>query len=129
MAAMTSVDEQDLRKRVVAALRTVRDPEIPVNVYDLGLVYALDLSPAGDVHVRMTLTTTNCPVAGSMPPAVEQAVRAVAGVGNVQVELVWAPPWTRERMSEAAKLELNLDGGGPRRPGFVPLGSLLRRRE
>ena len=97
-----------LEERIVAALRTVFDPEIPVNIYDLGLVYGLDVAPDGAVAIRMTLTAPACPVAGIMPGLVESAVRQVAGVTAVNVELVWDPPWTKERMSEEARLQLGM---------------------
>ncbi len=93
---------------VIEALKGVFDPEIPVNIYELGLIYGLDKSPEGVVHVTMTLTTPNCPVAGSLPGEVEQVVRDVEGVHDCEVELVWDPPWTPEKLSEAAKLELGL---------------------
>ena len=96
-----------LRERVVEALRQVYDPEIPVNIYDLGLVYELDVDEeAGRVHVKMTLTAPGCPVAQTFPATVESAVRGVEGVRDVTVELVWDPPWSPERMSEAARLQL-----------------------
>ena len=95
-------------ERIVAALRTVFDPEIPVNIYDLGLIYALDVDRAGAVAIRMTLTAPACPVAGMMPGLVESAVRKVDGVTGVAVELVWDPPWTRERMSDEARLQLGM---------------------
>lgn len=97
-----------LEERVVAALRTVLDPEIPVNIFDLGLIYAIDLSSEGAVGVRMTLTAPACPVAGMMPGLVESAVRKVDGVTDVTVELVWDPPWHKGLMSEAAKLQLGM---------------------
>jgi len=93
---------------VVAALRTVHDPEIPVNIYDLGLIYRLAIGADGDVAVDMTLTAPGCPVAGEMPGQVANAVAAVAGVGRVSVTLVWEPGWTPERMSEDAKLALGM---------------------
>ena len=96
----------ELRKAVIEMLSTVTDPEIPVNIYELGLVYDVDISSDGDVQVTMTLTTPNCPVAESMPAEVEDRVGTVPGVRGVAVELVWDPPWTPDRMSEAAKLEL-----------------------
>jgi len=102
----TDVDE--LKERVIAALRTIYDPEIPVNIYDLGLVYALEVSDAGVVNIRMTLTAPGCPVAQTFPGTVEQTVASVPGVSEARVELVWDPPWTRERMSEAAQLELGM---------------------
>lgn len=117
----------DLRERVIAALKTVRDPELPVNIYDLGLVYGLDLSPDGAVDIRMTLTTPACPVAGQLPGQVQARVEAVAGVRAVRVELVWDPPWTRERMSPAVKLALNLEDAGGGRRSFVAADRLLRR--
>lgn len=98
----------DLEERLIAALRSVSDPEIPVNIYDLGLIYGLVMDAAGRVHVRMTLTAPACPVAGMMPSMVEQAVRQVEGVTDVQVELVWDPPWTMDQMSEEARLQLGL---------------------
>ena len=81
---------------------------LPVNIYELGLIYGLDITPDGNVHVRMTLTTPSCPVAGSLPGEVESVVRGVDGVNDCDVELVWDPPWTPENLSEAAKLELGL---------------------
>jgi FeS assembly SUF system protein len=95
-----------LREDVVLALKTVYDPEIPVNIFDLGLVYRIDVAPTGDVHVDMTLTAPGCPVAGTMPGMVQQAIEPVEGVGKVEVELVWDPPWDQSRMSDEAKLEL-----------------------
>ncbi len=96
-----------LRERVIEALRQVYDPEIPVNIYDLGLIYGLDVDEAeGRVAVRMTLTAPGCPVAQTFPATVEGAVGRVEGVREVSVELVWDPPWSPERMSEAARLQL-----------------------
>lgn len=91
---------------VVEALRTVHDPEIPVNIYDLGLVYRLQIADGGDVAIEMTLTTPGCPVAGQMPIDVAEAVAAVPGVGVVEVALVWEPAWTKDCMSEDARLAL-----------------------
>jgi FeS assembly SUF system protein len=100
---------QGLEGRVIAALRTVYDPELPVNIYDLGLVYALDVDEAaGKVQIRMTLTAPGCPVAQTFPATVEQAVEAVDGVDEARVEFVWEPPWSKDRMSEAARLDLGL---------------------
>jgi FeS assembly SUF system protein len=101
----------DLEQKVVAALKTCFDPEIPVNVYELGLIYDLKVAPSGEVGIQMTLTAPNCPVAGSLPKDVEAKVRAVAGVTDVKLELVWEPPWDRTRMSDAAKLQLGFDLG------------------
>ena len=103
------VPVEELREKVIDALSTCYDPEIPVNIYELGLVYDIDISPERAVHVRMTLTSPGCPVAGSLPPEVEAKVRAVPGVSAARVEVVWEPPWTMERMSEAAKLQLGID--------------------
>jgi FeS assembly SUF system protein len=97
---------EERRKEIVAALKTVYDPEIPVDIYELGLIYRLDVSDTGSVFIQMTLTSPACPVAGSLPGDVEAAVGAVEGVSEVSVELVWDPPWDMEKMSEGAKLEL-----------------------
>lgn len=103
-------DEGDpvLGTEVMDAIRTVRDPELPVNLVDLGLIYDLMVRKDGLVYIEMTLTTPACPVAGSLPGQVQHIVSLVPGVSVVLVNLVWSPPWTRERMSEAAKLELGL---------------------
>jgi FeS assembly SUF system protein len=98
-----------LQNQVVAALKKVYDPEMPVNIYDLGLIYEVSVDAAGQVAIRMTLTAPNCPVAGSLPAEVERAVRAVPGVAGVKLELTFDPPWSKDRMSEAAKLSLGLD--------------------
>ena len=93
---------------IVEALRTVHDPEIPVNIYDLGLIYNTEQLENGDVKILMTLTAPACPVAGEMPYDVAAAVSAVNGVGEVEVELTWEPAWTQDRMTEDAKLVLNI---------------------
>ena len=93
---------------IIAALRTVQDPEIPVNIYDLGLIYRIERGNEGFVEIDMTLTAPGCPVAGEMLGWVEKAVRAVAGVGTVKVNLVFDPPWDKSRMSEEVKHELGL---------------------
>jgi len=93
---------------VIAALRTVYDPEIPVNLYDLGLIYDISIGDDGSVGIDMSLTAPGCPVAGEMPGQVARAVAAVSGVGEVTVRLVWDPPWTPERMSEDARLALGM---------------------
>ena len=100
--------EPTLRERVEAVLHTIYDPEIPVNIYELGLIYNLDVSENGVVDIKMTLTAPNCPAAGMMPAEVEAKVCAVDGVTSANVELVWDPPWDKSRMSEAARLELGL---------------------
>ncbi len=103
-----SVPVTELEKRVVDVLRTCYDPEIPVNIHELGLIYNVDIQPGGAVNIRMTLTSPMCPVAESLPPEVEAKVRNVPGVTSSKVEVVWDPPWTPAMMSEAAKLQLNM---------------------
>jgi FeS assembly SUF system protein len=108
-AAQPGATTEHLEARVIDALRTVFDPEIPVNIYDLGLVYGLDVDEAeGRVEIRMTLTAPGCPVAQTFPATVEDAVFSVYGVNDACVELVWDPPWSRERMSDAARLQLGM---------------------
>lgn len=99
----------NLRDQVVAALRKVYDPEMPVNIYELGLIYNCDVDAEGRVALRMTLTAPNCPVAGTLPGDVERAVRAVPGVTDVKLELIFDPPWSKDRMSEAARLALGIE--------------------
>ncbi len=101
-------DDPLLMEPVLDALKTVQDPEIPVNLVDLGLIYELVVKKGGIVFVEMTLTTPACPVAQSMPGEVETAISTVPGVNEVRVKLVWTPPWDRDRMSEEAKLELGM---------------------
>ena len=98
-----------LEERVVAALQSIHDPEIPVNIHELGLIYKLDISPTGEVAIDMTLTSPNCPVAGALVGEVQRKVAAVPGVSSAKVALVWEPPWTKARMSEAAMMFLGLD--------------------
>jgi FeS assembly SUF system protein len=98
-----------LKDRVVDGLRTLYDPEIPVNIYDLGLIYDLKVDEeAGRVEIRMTLTAPACPVAETFPSVVEEEVFSLAGVRDVKIELVWEPPWTKARMTEAARLQLGM---------------------
>lgn len=99
---------EELKEKVIQALKGVFDPEIPVNIYDLGLIYDVDIDEEGLVQVKMTLTTPGCPVAQTFPGTVEQAVNQVDGVKDCTVELVWEPPWTQDRMTEAARLELGI---------------------
>ncbi len=101
-------DNDALKESVVLALKTVFDPEIPVNIYDLGLIYDIAIDEEQLVHIQMTLTSPGCPVAQTFPGTVEQAVNLVKGVNDCTVELVWEPPWTQERMSEVARLELGI---------------------
>ena len=98
-----------VKDQVVVALRTVYDPEMPVNIYELGLIYDASVDDEGRAAIRMTLTAPNCPVAGSLPGEVERAVRAVPGVTDVKLELTFDPPWSKDRMSEAAKLALGIE--------------------
>jgi FeS assembly SUF system protein len=101
-------DDLALMAPVLAALKTVRDPEIPMDLVELGLIYELIVKQGGTVYVEMTLTTPACPVAASMPGEVETVIRAVPGVNDVRVKLVWTPPWGPERMTEEARLELGM---------------------
>jgi len=101
-------EDKALEAQVLEALKTVRDPELPVNLVDLGLIYDLVVGADGKVYVEMTLTAPNCPVAGSLPGDVANAIRTVAGVTDVKVNLVWTPPWHQDLMSEEARLELGL---------------------
>ncbi|HEY1430506.1 MAG TPA: iron-sulfur cluster assembly protein [Stellaceae bacterium] len=101
-------DDPALMGPVLDALKTVRDPEIPVNLVELGLIYELIVKRGGIVYVEMTLTTPACPVAAAMPGEVETAIRTVPGVTDVRVKLVWTPPWTQDLMSDEARLELGL---------------------
>ena len=98
----------ELEEKVLGALKTVRDPEIPVNLVDLGLIYELIVRKDGVVYVEMTLTTPACPVAGALPGQVRDAISSVPGVQDARVKLVWTPTWTKDRMSEEARLELGL---------------------
>jgi FeS assembly SUF system protein len=98
----------ELEERVMAALRTCYDPEIPINIYELGLIYELKVDATGTVRIKMTLTAPNCPVAGALPRQVETKARAVPGVSDVQVELVWDPPWNQGRISQAALVQLGI---------------------
>lgn len=101
-------EKEQVIERIILALKGVFDPEIPVNIYDLGLIYNVDINEEGHVDVQMTLTTPGCPVAQTFPGTVEQAVNEVEGVSDCTVELVWEPPWTQDRMTEAARLELGI---------------------
>ncbi|HKE21489.1 MAG TPA: SUF system Fe-S cluster assembly protein [Bryobacteraceae bacterium] len=107
------------KDQVIAALRKVYDPEMPVNIYELGLIYGIEIDEAGGVTVKMTLTAPNCPVAGTLPGEVERAVRSVPGVANAKIDLTFDPPWTKARMSEAAKLALGLED-------IIPIARLSR---
>jgi len=102
------LDVTAIEDRVVEALRTVFDPEIPVNIFELGLIYNVEADPSGAVLIRMTLTSPSCPVAESLPKEVERKVEAIEGVTAVMIDIVWDPPWDPGMMSDAAKLELNM---------------------
>jgi FeS assembly SUF system protein len=108
-----------LKDNVILALRKVYDPEMPVNIYELGLIYGVEVDAEGRVGIRMTLTAPNCPVAGTLPAETERAVRAVPGVKEVKLELTFDPPWTKDRMSEAAKLALGIED-------IIPAGRIRR---
>ncbi len=98
----------DIRKKVIDEIKKIYDPEIPVNIYELGLIYKIDIDDKNMVKIDMTLTTPNCPVAESLPKQVKDNIMKVEGVSDVDLKLVWEPPWSKDKMSEAAKLELNL---------------------
>lgn len=100
--------DASLKERVIAAIRTVYDPEISVNIYDLGLIYDIDINSQSEVFVKMTLTAPACPVAGILPGQVEATIKSVDGVSDARVELVWDPPWTQECMTDEARLTLGL---------------------
>ena len=104
----SGAEEGDLKQRIIDELCTIFDPEIPVNIYELGLIYKVDVTPEASVAITMTLTAPSCPVAGELPGDVEKRVRAVAGVKDAKVELVWDPPWDKDMISEAAKLQMGL---------------------
>ena len=99
----------DLKQKIIKEIKKVYDPEIPVNIYELGLIYKIDIDKKNNVKVDMTLTTPNCPVADSLPKQVKEYIMNVKGVSDVKLNLVWDPPWDKSKMSEAAKLELNLN--------------------
>lgn len=107
---MTDCDPNVLRERIVEALKTVKDPEIPVNLYDLGLIYDLEIDDGCNVAITMTLTTPNCPVADALPASVKEAVQSVQGVQDVGVNLTWEPAWSPEMMSPRAKAAMEMMG-------------------
>ena len=98
----------ELKDKVILEIKKIYDPEIPVNIYELGLIYKIDIENAKKVYIEMTLTSPNCPVAESLPKMVKDNILKLDGVDDVDLKLVWDPPWTKDKMSEAAKLELNL---------------------
>ncbi|HEY0724728.1 MAG TPA: SUF system Fe-S cluster assembly protein [Pyrinomonadaceae bacterium] len=105
---MESINQTIIEAEVIEALRTIFDPEIPVNVYELGLIYLVEVSDEGSVMIRMTLTSPHCPAVQSMPAEIEGKVRAISGVTDVSIDLVWDPPWDQSKMSEAARLQLGM---------------------
>ena len=98
----------ELKEQIVSEIKKIYDPEIPVNIYELGLIYKIEIKEAKKVNIDMTLTSPNCPVAESLPKMVKDNILKLEGVSDVDLNLVWDPPWTKDKMSEAAKLELNL---------------------
>lgn len=113
MTSMTTqlpeFDAAELEAEIIAMLRTVYDPELPINIYDLGLIYELHIEPPGNVFIKMTLTTPNCPEAQSLPSNIESAVRSVTRVVDVKLELVWEPAWTKDRISSEMRYLLGLE--------------------
>ncbi len=102
------MNTNDIKKKVIEEIKKIYDPEIPVNIYELGLIYKIEVDEKNKVSIDMTLTSPNCPVAESLPKQVEECILKVKGVSKVKLDLVWDPPWDKSKMSEAAKLELNL---------------------
>ena len=98
----------ELKEKIVSEIKKIYDPEIPVNIYELGLIYKIEINETKKVNIDMTLTSPNCPVAESLPKMVKDNILKLDGVNDVNLNLVWDPPWTKDKMSEAAKLELNL---------------------
>ena len=105
---LDNLNAQATEAAVIEVLRSIYDPELPISIYEMGLIYGIDVGPDEVVTIRMTLTTPACPAAESLPPEVESKVKAMAGITDAKVELVWEPPWTADRMSEAARLEAGL---------------------
>jgi FeS assembly SUF system protein len=105
-SVMAKVNKQELEDRIIQTLKTCYDPEIPVDVFELGLIYEIRIDDDANVNIKMTLTSPACPVAGSLPGEVEQKVKSIDGVNSAKIELSWTPPWDRDMMSEVAKLEL-----------------------
>jgi FeS assembly SUF system protein len=116
---LTVLEQREVQQRVIAALKQVYDPEVPVNIYEMGLIYEAAVDAEGQVAIRMTLTAPNCPVAGTLPGDVERAVRSVPGVSGVKLELTFDPPWSKSMMSEAAKLALGIED-------IIPIARLRR---
>lgn len=100
------MNKQELEEQIISKLQTIYDPEIPVNIFELGLIYAVRIDDEANVEIDMTLTSPACPVAESLPPEVEMKVRTIPGINNLKVNLIWSPQWDKDMMSEAAKLQL-----------------------
>lgn len=103
---MAQLNKQELEDKIIQTLKSCYDPEIPVDIFELGLIYEIAIDDDANVNIKMTLTSPMCPVAGSLPPEVEGKVRATPGVKSAKIDLVWSPPWEKDMMSEVAKLEL-----------------------
>ncbi len=103
---MAELNKQELEEKIIGVLKSCYDPEIPVDIFELGLIYEIEIDDETNVIIKMTLTSPACPVAGSLPPEVEGKVASIEGVNNAKIELVWSPPWDKEMMSEEAKLNL-----------------------
>ena len=102
------VDAEEIKQHAVAILKHTFDPEIPVNIYDLGLIYGIEVTPDGVIDLKMTLTSPMCPVAGTLPPEIQYKLMSISGVREAKVDVVWDPPWDKDMMTEAAKLQLGL---------------------
>ncbi|MHB1688408.1 MAG: SUF system Fe-S cluster assembly protein [Ignavibacteriaceae bacterium] len=105
---MSEINKQELEEKIIQALKTCYDPEIPVDVFELGLIYEIRIDDEANVKINMTLTSPACPVAGSLPPEVQQKVMTIPEIKSVNIELVWNPPWDRDMMSDVAKVELGM---------------------
>jgi len=99
---------QNMKEKIIEETKKIYDPEIPVNIYELGLIYKLEVDEKNKVNIDMTLTSPNCPVAESLPNQVKETIMKITGVSDVDLKVIWEPPWTKDKMSEAAKLELNI---------------------
>lgn len=102
------INKQELEEEIILVLKTIYDPEIPVDIFELGLIYEIEIDDEANVKLKMTLTSPACPVAGSLPPEVEMKVQAVPGVKDAKVEIIWSPPWDKDMMSDAAKVKLGM---------------------
>ena len=108
MLTMETINKHELEEKIIQVLKTCYDPEIPVDIFELGLIYEIKIDDDANVNIKMTLTSPACPVAGSLPGEVNEKVKAAPGIKSVKIELVWSPPWDRDMMSEVAKLELGM---------------------